>query len=170
MLHLSNKPKIPESCFVAPSADVIGKVILGENSSLWFQSVLRADVMPITIGNNTNIQDGTIVHGSLNKAQTMVGDGVTIGHKVILHGCKINDDCLIGMGAIVMDNAEVPKNCIVGAGALVTENSKFDEGMLILGAPAKQVRPLKENELKWIKSNALHYVKYAKSYMTGKES
>ncbi len=170
MLHLTNKPKIKESCFVADSADLVGAVTLGENSSVWFQSVLRADVMPITIGENTNIQDGAIIHGSLNKAETKVGSGVTIGHRVILHGCKIEDDCLIGMGAVVMDNAVVPKNCIVGASALVTENSKFEEGMLILGSPAKQVRPLKEVELSWIKSNAEHYIRYANSYKTGKDS
>ena len=164
MLHLTNKPKVSDSCFVARSADLMGAVSLGEQSSVWFQTVLRADVMPITIGKNTNIQDGTIVHGSLNKAETRVGDGVTIGHKVVLHGCTIEDDCLIGMGSIVMDNAVIPKNSIVGAGALVTENSRFDEGMLILGSPAKQVRTLKEQELSWIKSNALHYIKYANSY------
>ena len=169
MLHLTNKPKIHESCFVATSADLIGQLDVGENTSIWFQTVLRADVMPIKIGKNSNIQDGTVVHGSLNKAQTKVGDGVTIGHKVVLHGCTIEDDVLIGMGAIVMDNAVIPKNCIVGAGALVTENSRFEEGVLILGSPAKQARPLKENELNWIKSNALHYVKYANSYKNRKE-
>lgn len=169
MLHLDNKPEYPKSCFVAPSADLLGRVVLGENTSVWFQSVLRADVMPITIGKNSNVQDGSIIHGSLNKASTTVGDGVTIGHKVVLHGCTVSDDCLIGMGAVIMDNAVIPTNCIVAAGALVTENSTFDEGMLILGAPAKQVRPLKEKELSWIKSNAKHYVRYSESYMTGKD-
>jgi len=162
---MTKKPDVHKSCFVAPSADLIGDLSLGENTSVWFQTVLRADVMPIKIGKNSNVQDGSIIHGSLNKASTTVGDGVTIGHKVVLHGCTIEDDCLIGMGAIVMDNAVIPKNCIVGAGALVTENSKFDEGMLILGSPAKQVRPLKDKESAWIKSNALHYVKYANSYI-----
>lgn len=164
MLHLSHKPEIPSSCFVAASADLIGAVTLGEESSIWFQSVLRADVMPITIGSQTNIQDGSVIHGSLNKAQTTIGSGVSVGHKVILHGCTIEDDCLIGMGAVVMDNAHIPKNSIVAAGSLVTERSNFEEGMLILGSPAKAVRPLKEEELKWIKSNALHYVNYANSY------
>ncbi len=167
MLHLTKKPEIKKSCFIAPSADLYGAVTLGENSSVWFQCVLRADVMPITVGDNTNIQDGSIVHGSLNKAQTVIGNGVTIGHKTILHGCKIKNDCLIGMGSIIMDNAIISKNCIVGAGALVTENATFKEGMLILGAPAKQVRKLTENELCWIKSNATHYIRYSKSYMTG---
>lgn len=162
---MTNTPDVHESCFVAPSSDLIGDLSLGENTSVWFQTVLRADVMPIKIGKNSNVQDGSIIHGSLNKASTTVGDGVTIGHKVILHGCTIKDDCIIGMGSIIMDNAVIPKNCIVGAGSLVTENSTFEEGMLILGSPAKQIRPLKEKEAAWIKSNALHYVKYAKSYI-----
>jgi carbonic anhydrase/acetyltransferase-like protein (isoleucine patch superfamily) len=169
MLHLTRKPDYPDSCFVAPSADLIGNVVIGERSSVWFQSVLRADVMPIEIGDETNIQDGTIIHGSLNKAQTRVGNGVTVGHKVILHGCTIEDDCLIGMGAVIMDNATIPKNSIVAAGSLVTENAKFEEGMLILGSPAKQIRPLKKEELNWIKSNAKHYIRYAESYRTGKD-
>ncbi len=167
MLHLTKKPEVKESCFIAPSADLLGAVTLGENSSVWFQCVLRADVMPITVGKNTNIQDGSVIHGSLNKAETTIGSGVTVGHKVMLHGCTIEDDCLIGMGATVMDNAVIPKNCIVGAGSLVTENSTFEEGMLILGTPAKQVRKLKETELSWIQSNAKHYIRYSKSYMTG---
>lgn len=169
MLHLTHKPEIKDSCFVAPSADLVGAVTLGEHSSIWFQCVLRADVMPITIGSETNIQDGTIIHGSLNKAQTTIGNGVSVGHKAILHGCTVEEDCLIGMGAVVMDNAHIPKNCIVGAGALVTERSTFEEGMLILGSPAKAVRPLKEKELEWILSNAKHYVKYASSYMKEKK-
>ncbi len=166
-MHLTKKPEVKKSCFIAPSAHLCGAVTLGENSSVWFQCVLRADVMPITVGDNTNIQDGSIVHGSLNKAQTIIGSGVTIGHKVILHGCKIENDCIIGMGAIIMDNAVISKNCIVGAGALVTENSTFEEKMLILGSPAKQVRKLKESELSWIESNARHYIRYSRSYMTG---
>lgn len=168
MLHLDQKPEIPDSCFVAPSADVIGAVRLGERSSIWFNTVLRADVMPIEIGENTNIQDGSVIHGSLNKAQTKIGNNVTIGHKVILHGCTVEDDCLIGMGAIVMDHAVIPKGSIVGAGALVTERSQFEEGSLILGSPAKAVRKLKPEESAWISSNAKHYIKYANSYKTGK--
>ena len=166
MLHLDYKPKVDDSVFVARTADVIGHVTIGKDSSVWFQTVLRGDVMPIAIGERSNVQDGTIIHGSLNKAQTRVGNGVTIGHKVILHGCTIEDEVLIGMGACVMDNAVIPKHCLVGAGALVTENEKFEEGVLILGTPAKRVRALKSEELSFIKSNAEHYVKYANSYKT----
>ena len=168
MLHLDYKPFVDNSVFVACSADLVGHVTIGKDSSVWFQTVLRGDVMPITIGKCTNIQDATVIHGSLNKAQTKIGDGVTIGHKVILHGCTIEDEVLVGMGACVMDNAVIPRHCLVGAGALVTENSKFEEAMLILGVPGKAVRPLKHEELLFIKSNAQHYVKYAESYKTKK--
>jgi len=166
--HLEKSPTIDESVFVARSADVIGEVKIGKDSSVWFQTVLRADVMPITIGERSNVQDGSVIHGSLNKAQTTIGNGVTIGHKVILHGCTIDDEVLIGMGACVMDNSHIPKHSLVGAGSLVTENSKFEEGMLILGSPARAVRPLKEAELAFIKSNAAHYVNYSNSYKTKK--
>ena len=148
MLHLEHKPNVHPSVFTAKSSDIIGAVNIDENSSVWFQVVLRADVMPIKIGKNTNIQDGSVIHGSLNKAQTTVGDGVTIGHKVMLHGCTVEDDVLIGMCACIMDNAVIPKNCIVGAGSLVIENSTFEEGCLILGTPAKAVRKLKPEEPK----------------------
>ena len=168
MFHLENAPKVHKSAFIAKSADLIGAVEIGENSSVWFQCVLRADVMPITIGSNTNVQDGSVIHGSRNKAETSIGNGVSIGHKVMLHGCTIHDDVLVGMGAIIMDNAVIPKNCIVAAGSLVTEKSEFEEGMLILGSPAKAVRPIKENEKEWILSNALNYVKYLNTYKTGK--
>jgi len=168
MLHLDHSPSVDASVFVAKSADVIGNVKIGKDSSIWFQCVLRADVMPITIGERSNVQDGSVIHGSLNKAETVIGNGVTIGHKVILHGCKIDDDVLIGMGSCVMDNAHIPKNSLVGAGSLVTENSSFEEGMLILGTPAKAVRPLNEKELSFIKSNSKHYIKYSDSYKNKK--
>ena len=112
MLHLDHSPKVDESVFVAKSADLIGYVSIGKDSSVWFQTVLRGDVMPINIGERSNVQDGTVIHGSLDKAKTTIGNGVTIGHKVILHGCTIEDDVLIGMGACVMDNARIPKNCL----------------------------------------------------------
>lgn len=170
MLHLEHKPQVHSSVFVSRSSDIIGAVEIGEDSSVWFQVVLRADVMPIKIGSRTNIQDGTVIHGSLGKAQTTVGNGVTIGHKVMLHGCTIEDDVLVGMGACVMDNAMIKKNCIVAAGSLVTEKSAFEEGSLILGSPARVVRKLKDEELRWIKNNAAHYIKYAKSYMNSKNT
>lgn len=164
MRHLTKTPKIDETCFIAKSADIIGEVRVGKNSSIWFGCVLRGDVMPIDIGDNTNVQDGTVIHGSINKAQTKLGNNITVGHKALLHGCTVEDNSLIGMGSIVMDNAIIPKNSMVAAGSLVTENSTFEEGMLIMGSPAKARRPLKEGELAWLKSNINHYVEYAKSY------
>ncbi len=166
MRHLETSPKIDESCFIAKSSDIIGEVNIGKNSSVWFSCVLRGDVMPINIGENTNIQDGTVIHGSVNKAQTRIGNNVTVGHRALLHGCRVEDNSLIGMGSVVMDNAVIPKNCIVAAGSVVTENSQFEEGQLILGSPARAKRALKKEELDWLESNISHYVEYSKSYKT----
>lgn len=158
-------PQIHKNTFVAPSADVIGDVTLEEGASVWFQAVLRGDVMPIYIGKNSNVQDGSVVHGSYNKAKTTVKDHVTVGHNVILHGCTIESFCLIGMGSTIMDNAVIPKNSIVGAGSLVTENAKFEEGMLILGRPAKAVRKLTPEEIAGLEKGALHYVNVCSWYL-----
>ena len=153
-----------EDVFVAPSADIIGDVRIGDRCSIWYQAVIRGDVMPITIGDETNIQDGSVLHGTYNKAELKIGKRVTVGHKVVLHGCEIGDKCLIGMGAIIMDNAKIPAKCIVGAGALVTENSEFEEGQLILGSPARAKRPLTEKELAFLDISADNYLKYKQWY------
>lgn len=157
-------PKIHSKTFIAKSADILGDVVIEEGASIWFQAVLRGDVMPIYIGKNSNIQDGSVIHGSYKKAQTVVKDHVTIGHKVILHGCTIESFSLVGMGSIVMDHAVIPKNSIVGAGSLVTENAKFEEGSLILGRPAKQIRKLTEEEIKGLEKSALHYINVSSWY------
>lgn len=154
------KPQIGENTFVAPSADIIGDVRIGKNSSVWFNTTLRGDVMPIIIGDETNIQDNSVVHGTFKKCGAVIGSKVTIGHSVILHGCKIGDLVLVGMGSTIMDNAEIPSRCIVGAGSLVTENAKFPEGHLILGRPAKAVRPLNEQELAFLPQSARNYQDY----------
>ncbi len=159
-------PEIHPNTFVAQSSDILGDVTLEEGASVWFQAVLRGDVMPIVVGKNSNIQDGSVIHGSYNKAQTVIKDHVTVGHKVILHGCTIESFCLIGMGSIIMDHAVIPKNCVVGAGSLVTENAKFDEGMLILGRPAKQIRKLTADEILNLEKSALHYVNVSSWYQT----
>lgn len=166
MVTLNNglKPTVGEDVFVAPSADVIGDVRIGDRCSIWYQAVIRGDVMPITIGDETNIQDGSVLHGTYNKAELKIGKRVTVGHKVVLHGCEIGDKCLIGMGAIIMDNAKIPARCIVGAGALVTENSEFEEGQLILGSPARAKRPLTEKELAFLDISADNYLKYKQWY------
>ncbi len=160
-------PQISQHTFIAPSADIIGDVTLGENSSVWYQCVLRGDVMPISIGHETNIQDGTIIHGTFKQAQAVIANQVTIGHKCVLHGCRIDDLVLVGMGSVLMDNVHIEKNCIVGAGSLVTQNSHFPEGSLIMGSPARVVRPLNEKELKFLPQSAKNYIEYKSWYKKG---
>lgn len=157
-------PQIGNGTFVAPSADIIGDVRIGKNCSIWYHTTLRGDVMPIVIGDETNIQDNTVIHGTYKKCGAVIGNKVTVGHSVILHGCKIGDLVLVGMGAIIMDQAEIPSRSIVGAGSLVTEDAKFPEGHLILGRPAKAVRPLNEKELAFLPQSAQNYMDYMKWY------
>src|SRR4051812_39252649 len=157
---LGKTPVIGEGSFVAPSADLIGDVRLGRRCSIWFNTTLRGDVMPIVIGDETNIQDGTVIHGTYKKCGAVIGNRVTVGHSVILHGCTIGDLVLVGMGSVIMDQAHVPTRSVVGAGSLVTEDSTFPEGHLILGRPAKAVRPLKENELAFLDKSANNYLEY----------
>ncbi|MBX7231842.1 MAG: gamma carbonic anhydrase family protein [Bdellovibrionales bacterium] len=157
-------PQIGKGTFLAPSADIVGDCQIGNNCSIWFHVVLRGDVMPILIGDETNIQDGTTVHGTFGQAQAVIGRRVTVGHNVILHGCHIGDLCLIGMGSVIMDHAKISNRCIVGAGSLVTENSVFPEGHLILGRPAKVIRPLNEKELGFLEQSAKNYLLYKSWY------
>jgi carbonic anhydrase/acetyltransferase-like protein (isoleucine patch superfamily) len=158
-------PQIGENTYVAPSADIIGDVRIGRNCSIWFNTTLRGDVMPIIIGDETNIQDNTVLHGTYKKCGAVLGSKVTVGHSVILHGCKVGDLVLIGMGSIVMDQAEIPSRSIVAAGSLVTEDARFPEGHLILGRPAKAVRPLNEKELAFLPQSAQNYMDYTKWYV-----
>lgn len=160
------EPKIGTDTFLAPSADIIGDCRIGKNCSIWFNTTLRGDVMPIEIGDETNIQDGTTVHGTFNQAAAKIGRRVTVGHNVILHGCTVEDLCLIGMGSILMDHCHISKNSIVAAGSLVTEGSKFPEGHLILGRPAKAVRPLNADELAFLEKSADNYMLYKTWYST----
>lgn len=158
-------PKIHPSVFVAESANIIGDVEIAENSSIWYQVVIRADVMPIRVGHSTNIQDGSIVHGTFGKFATTIGDEVTIGHQVVLHGTTVSNRCLIGMGSILMDGSFIASRCIVGAGSLVTEGFRCeDEGWLVLGRPAKAVRKLKPEELSFLKQSADNYRLYTTWY------
>lgn len=170
IMKLNGKaPQIGEKTYVAPSADLIGDVKIGRNCSIWFNTTLRGDVMPIVIGDETNIQDNSVIHGTYKKCGAVIGNKVTVGHSVVLHGCKIGDLVLIGMGTIIMDQAEIPSRSIVGAGSLVTEGAKFPEGHLILGRPAKAVRPLNERELAFLPQSAQNYMDYMKWYDEGVE-
>lgn len=157
-------PQIGAGSFIAPSADLIGDVKLGKNCSVWFNTTLRGDVFSIVVGDETNIQDNSVLHGTYQKCGAVLGSKVTVGHSVILHGCRIGDLVLVGMGSIIMDQAEVPDRCIVGAGSLVTENARFPEGHLILGRPAKAIRPLNEKELAFLPKSAQNYMDYMKWY------
>jgi carbonic anhydrase/acetyltransferase-like protein (isoleucine patch superfamily) len=139
-------PKIASSAWIAPSADVLGDVTLGEHASIWFGAVVRGDVNHIVIGDYTNVQDGTVIHVTQGGCPTIIGTRVTIGHKALLHACTVGDDCLIGMGSILLDGVEVGAGSVVGAGALVTPGKKFPPGSMILGAPAKAVRTVKPEE------------------------
>ena len=135
-------PQFGSNCFLADNATITGDVIMGNNCSIWFNTVVRGDVHTIRIGNNVNIQDGVIVHCTYQKAATNIGNNVSIAHKAIVHGCTIHDNVLIGMGAIIMDNVVIESNCIIAAGAIVLENTKVESGSLYAGIPAKKIKDL----------------------------
>jgi carbonic anhydrase/acetyltransferase-like protein (isoleucine patch superfamily) len=141
---------------------IIGNVKIDSESSIWYNAVLRGDIESITIGKYSNVQDNCVVHSSKNYPVEL-GDYVTVGHAAVLHGCKIEDNCLIGMNATVLNGAKIMKNCIVGAGALVTEGKEFEEGSLIIGAPARAVRKLTDEEIESIKDHAVRYAQLAKN-------
>lgn len=157
-------PVIGKDVFVADGARIIGDVRIGDKASIWFNTTLRGDVMPIMIGNETNIQDGSVLHGTFGKHSCEVGFRVTIGHNVILHGCKIGSGSLIGMGSIIMDGAEIGEHSVVGAGSLVTEGKKFPPRSLIVGRPAVLKRPLNEEELQFLEQSADNYLLYKTWY------
>lgn len=164
ILELDNiKPKIHENTFIANSADIIGNVEIFENVSIWFGAVLRGDVEKIVIGKNSNIQDNSTVHTDFG-IPCIIGENVTVGHNVVLHSCNISDNVIIGMGSTILNGAKIAKNCLVGANSLVTHKLEYEEGMLILGNPAKIVRMLTDEEIEHIIKNANHYVENAKRY------
>ena len=164
ILELDNiKPKIHESTFIANSADIIGNVEIFENVSIWFGAVLRGDVEKIVVGKNSNIQDNSTVHTDFG-IPCIIGENVTVGHNVVLHSCNISDNVIIGMGSTILNGAKIAKNCLVGANSLVTHKLEYEEGMLILGNPAKIVRMLTDEEIEHIIKNANHYVENAKRY------
>lgn len=158
------KPKIAESVFLADGARIIGDVIIEENSSIWFNTVVRGDVHKIFIGENTNIQDNAVIHCTFQKFSTHIGKNVSIAHLAIIHGCTIEQDCLIGMGAIVMDGAVVGAGSIVGAGAVVTQGVVIPPRSLVLGSPAKVIRQVSDKEYEGVTATTLRYLEYAKGY------
>ncbi|MCB1232390.1 MAG: gamma carbonic anhydrase family protein [Verrucomicrobiae bacterium] len=160
---LGETPKVADSAFLAPGTVIVGAVSIGENASVWYGSVLRADIERITIGRGSNLQDGTIVHLASDRG-TIVGDYVTCGHRCLLHACTIGDEVLVGMGATVMDGAEVGTRSIIGAGSLVTKNQVIPPGSLVMGSPAKVVRQLTEDEQYGIRHWAEKYIQVAKEH------
>lgn len=157
-------PRIASSAFVAASADIIGDVEIGENVSIWFQSVLRGDIERIRVGNNSNIQDGSVLHTGVG-SPTEVGDWVTVGHHAILHGCTVESHCLIGMGAMVSNNVRIGEGSIVAAGALVLENTVIPPRSLYLGVPARFQRQLTDADRTFIDLHATHYLQFKEIYL-----
>jgi len=162
---LDQKPDYPDSVFAAPSADIIGDVTLGDESSVWFNVTIRGDVNWIEIGSRSNVQDNSCIHVMNQTGPTKIGDEVTIGHNAMIHGCTIHDRVLIGIHATVLDEAVVESDVIVAAGSLVPPGKQLESGYLYMGTPVKQVRKLTDEERASIKENSDHYVKYARAYM-----
>ncbi|HEY6952623.1 MAG TPA: gamma carbonic anhydrase family protein [Bacteroidota bacterium] len=158
------RPKVHESVFVAEGARLIGDVEIGRGSSVWFNTVIRGDVHWIRIGERTNIQDNCVLHVTHGKYPLQIGSNVTVGHNVVLHGCTIGDYCLIGMGAIVLDQAKISDRSFVAAGALVQENFEIPEGVLVAGVPARIKRSLTAEESRFLEQSAQNYVDYVKTY------
>lgn len=157
----NRKPNIHKTCFIAESADIIGDVTIGENTSIWYKTVLRGDGNYIEIGKNTNIQDNSVVHiGEDNP--TIIGDYVTVGHSAVVHGCIVGNSVLVGIGAIILDGAEIGDNTIIAAGSLVPPGKKIPAGVLVMGTPVKIVRELTKEEKKALTNSAIDYIGFAK--------
>lgn len=155
-------PSLHPTVRIAPGAHVVGDATLGEHCTVWYNAVIRADEAPVTIGAKTNVQDCAVVHVSTGHPVS-IGDGVTIGHGAIVHGCTVGSNSLIGMGAIVLDGAEIGSNCIIGAGALVTQGTRIPDGHMAFGSPARVIRPLTEEEIRKNRENAQEYVRLAET-------
>ncbi len=160
-------PQIHPSVFLAENSVVIGDVHIGEDSSVWYGVVIRGDVNYIRIGKRTNIQDNSVIHVTHDTHPTVIGDEVTVGHRVILHGCTVGNRVLIGMGAVVMDGVKINDYVLVGAGALITPNKEIPSGVLVAGVPAKVIRDLRPEEIRLIEESAQNYVNYRNTYLQG---
>lgn len=154
-------PQFGKECFIAQNATIVGDVEMGAECSVWFNAVIRGDVNSIRIGNKTNIQDGAVIHCTYEKAPTVIGNNVSVGHRAIVHGCTIENNVLIGMGAIVMDHAVVQENCIIAAGAVVLENTLCESGAIYAGTPARKVKQLSDSQIANLKKTADNYVMYS---------
>lgn len=154
-------PRIGDNCFIAENATIVGDVVIGKECSVWFTAVIRGDVNSIQIGDRTNIQDGVIIHCTYKKAATIIGDDVSIGHRAIIHGCRINNKTLIGMGAIVMDDAVIEEGCIIAAGAVVLEKTICEAGHLYAGIPAKKIKRLSDTQIENLERTAANYIMYS---------
>jgi carbonic anhydrase/acetyltransferase-like protein (isoleucine patch superfamily) len=163
-LILPVKDKSPvwgDDCFIAENATIVGDVVMGSNCSVWFNAVIRGDVHYIKIGDNTNIQDGAVIHATYLKAPTNIGNNVSIGHNALVHGCTLHDHVLVGMGAIVMDHAVVNPFVIIAAGAVVLENTICETGFLYAGIPAKKIMPLTDEQMAMLKQLPKNYIMYS---------
>lgn len=156
-----HQPKFGKNCFLADNAVVVGEVLMGENCTVWFNAVVRGDVNSITIGDNTNIQDGAIIHGTYERAKTVIGSNVSIAHNAVVHGCTLEDNVLVGMGAIIMDNTVVGKNSVIAAGAVVLPGTNIAEGSVYAGVPAKRVKGTGDDMKAVIQRTARNYPMYA---------
>ena len=161
-------PSVAPGAFVAPGAVVIGEVEIGEGSSIWYNGVVRGDVCPITIGERTNIQDLSMIHVTSQTHPTTIGDEVTVGHKAIIHGCTIADRCLVGMGAVILDGADLEEYSFVAAGSVVPPGMRVPSGSLVMGSPARVKRELSEEERQKIEASAVHYVDLARRHHDGR--
>lgn len=162
----SKRPQIDASAWIAPNATVIGDVRLGRNASIWWNAVLRGDNDPIVIGDNTNIQDGSVLHTDIGVGMT-IGANVTVGHMVMLHGCTIGDGSLIGIGAVVLNNAVIGQDCLIGAKALIPEGKVIPDRSLVIGSPGKVVRQLTDDDIAMIRAGNHHYVEHLQHYRDG---
>ena len=161
-----HSPQLADGAWVADSAQVIGNVELGEGASVWFGAILRGDTELLKIGRGSNVQDGSVLHADIGFPVTL-GENVTVGHQVMLHGCTVGDGSLIGIQAVVLNGARIGRHCLVGAGALVTEGKEFPDGSMIIGSPAKAVRQLTPEQIAGLRRSAEHYVANAKRYAGG---
>ena len=157
-------PVIPDSCFVADNATIVGEVEMGEHCSIWFNAVVRGDVHYIRIGNQVNIQDGAVIHATYKTSPTVIGNNVSIGHNAIVHGCTVKDDVLIGMGSIIMDDCVIESNVIIAAGAVVTKNTRVESGTIYAGTPARKLKDISpelvEGEIRRIAKNYVTYSRW----------